>query len=236
MDAVILAGGKGKRLLPLTQTIPKSLVPVAGKPIIVRTLEQLPDAIDRVIIVIGYLGDRISAYLGKSFNGMPISYVTQPEPLGTAHALWQCQDILEEKPFLVVMGDDLYEKNDLARCLEHPLSFGVFEMAKPLPRLGHITTRKDGTFIDIQEPMGEKMASQPQNAHPLFVGAGVYALDGRIFAYDPVPIANGEYGLPQTIARLAKDHPVQTIPLRFWFPIAYPEDLARAEKIFAANP
>jgi len=88
-QAVILAGGKGKRLRPFTYEMPKPLMPVKGKPIIEHILELLKKyGVEEVIISIGYLGDRIKAVLGEGERfGLNIIYVKEDKPLGTAGPL-----------------------------------------------------------------------------------------------------------------------------------------------------
>ncbi|OGZ35018.1 MAG: hypothetical protein A3A94_02760 [Candidatus Portnoybacteria bacterium RIFCSPLOWO2_01_FULL_43_11] len=110
MQAVILAAGQGIRLRPMTSFIPKCLLKVGKKPILEHTFSQLPNEIHEVIIVVGHLQEQIRKYFGRNFCGRPIRYIEQPEKLGTGHALFICKNSLEDKKFLVMMGDDLYLK------------------------------------------------------------------------------------------------------------------------------
>ena len=87
MEAVILAAVVGIRMRPLTEHTPKSLLPVLGKPIIHRIIEALPDSIDRIIILVGYLEEHVRASLGAHFAGRPIQYVSQPKQVGTGGCL-----------------------------------------------------------------------------------------------------------------------------------------------------
>jgi len=77
MQAIILAAGKGTRLRPLTHKIPKTLVSVAGKPILEHTLQALPPQIKEVVLVVGYKGDHIKRHLGDTHAGRKIIYVQQ---------------------------------------------------------------------------------------------------------------------------------------------------------------
>lgn len=220
MQAVILAAGEGKRLRPLTEHLPKPLLPVAGKPIMERALALLPEEIREVLIVIGYLGYHIRDHFGDRFAGLPIRYIEQSGLHGTGSALWQCRPYLSGK-FLVVMGDDLYGKEDLAACAQEELALGVFATKKPQARLAAVTTHPDGRLKNIREP-AENVAG------PVLAATGAYTLDERIFSYPLAELANGEYGLPQTIVSFAQEHPVKTVPMHFWIPIAHPEDLWKA--------
>ena len=89
MKAVLLAGGKGRRLKPFTTTIPKPLFPIGEKPILQLIIEQLKNfGVDEYIISLGYLGQLIKAFMGngEKYN-TDISYVTEEIPLGTAGAI-----------------------------------------------------------------------------------------------------------------------------------------------------
>jgi len=123
-------------------------------------------------------------------------------------------------------GDDLYDENDIARCLGLELAI----LAKPadIPgRFGTLRTDSDGKLIDIIE------GASPAGA---LVNTGLYILDSRFFDYDLVPIKDGkEFGLPQTLVLMAKDHPISIPSATFWFPIGYPEDLQRATVVLNAR-
>src|SRR4051812_10320077 len=107
MQCVILAAGEGKRMRPLTETMPKPLVPVLGKPIIEYVLEALPQEVNEVFIITGYKGDMVRAHLGESHDGRPIRYIHQETPSGTAHALALARPHLNGR-FLVLVADDIH--------------------------------------------------------------------------------------------------------------------------------
>ena len=88
MKAIIPCAGEGVRMRPLTLEKPKQLLEIAGRPILVRIFENLPDEIGEVVLVVGYMGDKIRDYFGDKFLGRKIRYVEQKEKLGTADALW----------------------------------------------------------------------------------------------------------------------------------------------------
>lgn len=107
MKAMILAAGLGQRMRPLTDTIPKPLIPAAGKPLLQYHLEALAKAgVKDVIINLAYLGEKIRAFAGagEAF-GLQIQYAQEPEPLETAGALLNAKDLLGEQPFLLINGD-----------------------------------------------------------------------------------------------------------------------------------
>ncbi len=112
MQAVILAAGYGLRLRPFTETAPKGLVPVLGKPLLEWTLESIPESIDEIIIVTGWLGEQIKNRFGNTYKGKAIRYFEQSPINGTGSALHFAKSVLHDK-FLVVNGDDIYGEQDL---------------------------------------------------------------------------------------------------------------------------
>ncbi|MFT5421021.1 MAG: MurNAc alpha-1-phosphate uridylyltransferase [Candidatus Endobugula sp.] len=107
MKAMILAAGRGERMRPLTDTIPKPLLSVANKPLIVYHLEKIAAMeITEVVINIAYLGDKIRQALGDGSRwGLTIQYSEETEPLETAGALLHALPLLGDTPFLLVNGD-----------------------------------------------------------------------------------------------------------------------------------
>jgi MurNAc alpha-1-phosphate uridylyltransferase len=107
MKAMILAAGRGERMRPLTDSVPKPLLPVGGKPLIVWHIERLARAgLRDIVINHAHLGDRIEAALGNGSRfGVSIVYSPEAEALETAGGIAQALPLLGEAPFLVVNGD-----------------------------------------------------------------------------------------------------------------------------------
>ncbi len=219
MQAVILAAGEGKRLRPLTENIPKPLVPVGGRPILEYTLSILPPEIDEVIMVIGYRGDAIVDHFGKSFGKLKLTYVEQPAPLGTGDALRRAAPFLRPGPFLILHADDLYHPQDLINCIRSGPSILVKENPTP-ERFGVCLIDKNDRLLGILE----KRPSPPTN----LVNVGVYFLNHTIFDVPPILLPNGEHNLAEQIGVLAEREPIYITRARFWHPIGYPEDVEKA--------
>jgi len=224
MQAIILAAGKGTRLGKATQDTPKSLIKISGKPLLQYTLSSLPSSIKEVIIVTGYLGDKIRDHFGNNFKGINIKYATLAHLLGTAYALWQTRPLLKEGRFLVLNGDDIYNKKELEKMLKYDWSFGLIKTAPPRSTYLTFELDKSGNIFGAHYPTESEIKSR------ILLATGAYVLDNTIFKYEPVKIANGEYGLPQTILQAVKKNPTKSVLMKKWIQINYPEDIKRAEK------
>ncbi len=226
MQCVILAAGKGTRLRPLTENIPKPLVKVAGKPLLDHIVEALPSSVDEIIFVTGYLEEKIKEYCGKEFHGKRVTYVTQQEQKGTAHALWLCKDLLKGR-FLFMFADDLHGPSDIARATSYTRSMLTYNTCTP-EKFGIVVRHPDGTLAE----MIEKPEHPPSN----LASTGVMVLDDNIFKFDPyAKETKGEYYLTDVIAEYAKEYPIAVVEQSLWIPIGYPEDIEKAEKTLATR-
>ena len=197
MKAIILAAGKGTRMGDLSLETPKPMLKVSGKTLLEHKLDQLPLSIDEVFIVVGYLRDKITEVIGEKYGRLKITYVLQEELLGTAHSLFMCKDILKnEEKFLVMMGDDIYSKEDMESCLEYDYSILIRE-TESLKNKAKVIFDESGTIKDIIEKY--------QNDESGFVCAGMYSITPKIFDYEMVSITGNEFGLPQTILSMKND-------------------------------
>ncbi len=225
MQCVILAAGLGKRMLPLTETMPKPLVKVCDKPLLEHIVEALPSSVDELIMVIGYKGEMIREYCGEEFLGRKVSYVVQEVQEGPAKALWLCKDMLRGR-FMLMFGDDIHGKYDLARAVSYRRAMLASTSDTP-ERFGVIVRNPDGTLFEMTE--------KPKNAPSNLVATGPLVLDTDVFQFEPTHPINGEYFLPEVLERYAREHPVAVVEQELWIPVGYPEDIVNAEKILGCK-
>jgi len=182
LKVVILAGGYGKRLRPITNTIPKPLIEVAGKPIIEWQIEWLKSyGFKEVVVLIGYLREKIIERLGSGNRfGIRIVYVVEDEPLGTGGALKNAEHVLRsEGEFIVVNGDVITNLNPL-KLLELLRSsksiVGVIAAIPLRSPYGVISIGDDGRILGFKEKPIIK---------DYWMNAGVYAFKSEILEYLP---------------------------------------------------
>lgn len=227
MHAVILAAGKGTRLRPLTDTTPKPLVDINGRPLLEYVFEALPNNIDGITIIIGYLGEQIQKHVGESYRGIPVRYVVQERLDGTGGALELLQRDITEAT-LVVNADDIYEKHDLARLVQFSLAV--------LARLtdSAVTNPFEVSSVNLLRGFIAKRDIIPGATY--WQNCGAYMIDPRYFL-EPlveVPVHNGvEASIPHTLAALASHEKVHVVEATSWMPVGTPEELAHARELLA---
>lgn len=219
MQAVILAAGKGLRLRPFTEKHPKPLIAIGDKPLLEHTLASLPSSVDKVIIVVGYLGEQIVEHFGSYWNSRQIHYVKQTELLGTGDALHRAKNLLVS-PFLVLNGDDLYTKADLESLIETPNSMLVWQ------------SQQTSNYGIVKNDASNFEGFSSESS---LINCGAYFLTNEFFDQNlvSVPVPNGvEYSLPHTLADMAKNVPVRLVNATRWLPVGTPEQLQFANTYF----
>lgn len=229
MKAVILAAGKGTRMGDIGKIIPKPMLKVLGKTLLEHKIDTLPEEVKEIIFVIRHLGDQIQNHFGVEYGGRKVTYVEQPELNGTAGALFQAKHLLTKK-FILMMGDDLYGREDMKKAIAHENSVLVRKAKGSVPG-GKVTLDAKGNYDEcVEDKKGEIIDG--------LVNTGFYVLTPDVFKYKLVAAQPGsvEFGLPQTIAVMAKDIPVKVVMADFWLNITTPEDLLTAEAILKGKP
>ena len=224
MQCVILAAGEGTRMRPLTETCPKPLIPVAGKPIIEHIVSALPEEITELVLVVSYKADAIKAHCGDTYCGRPVTYVMQENPKGgTGDALFAAKEVLHDR-FLVMYGDDIHGAAAIKKAVQCEHAFLAAHSDTP-EKFGVIELNADGTLKGIIE--------KPEHPPTNLVNIGGFVVTPDIFTCTAPKSHLGEYLLTDNITTYAQKYPVQVIEQELWIPIGYPADIEKAEKTLA---
>jgi NDP-sugar pyrophosphorylase family protein len=199
MKAVVLVGGVGTRLRPLTYVIPKCMLPVGAKPLLERTIAWLKEyGIEEVVLCVAYLKNRIKEYFGDGEQmGVKISYAETDMPMGTGGQLKSAQELLGDQSFITMNGDILTSLN-LGKMIElHRRRNGI----------GTLALKK----FEIKVPYGNIslggrdriMRFDEKPTLSFNANAGVYVLSPKIFEYIPadVPVSLETETFPSALDR-----------------------------------
>jgi glucose-1-phosphate thymidylyltransferase len=179
MKGLILAGGFGTRLRPLTYTGAKQLIPVANKPIIFYGIEALSQAgIKKIGVVVGDTASEIKKFLGRGERwGIEIDYIQQEAPLGLAHAIKIAKEFLGNEPFVMYLGDNIL-KEGITEFVRR------FETARPnaLILLTEVANPQEfGVAIIDEHGAVKKLIEKPKQPPSNLALVGVYLFDTQIF-------------------------------------------------------
>jgi len=233
--AVILAGGEGERLRPLTRNRPKPLLPAGNRPIIEYVLDSVIEAgISDIHVVVGYKHNRVQSHLGDTYSDVDLTYHIQEKQLGSGHALLQARDAVAE-PFLVVNGDQITEPSIITDVLSAhgaamAASMGVIESDKAA-EYGTVSLT-DGNVTDLTE--------HPETDAGGLLNAGVYVFTPEIFSVlADLPRPGGVLTIPAGVSALVADPETAVLGVEtdgFWTDATYPWDLLTvAEQVFSMD-
>ena len=213
-QAVILAAGEGQRLRPFTVNRPKTMLSIAGKPILQYVIEALAqNGIRDIVLVVGYRKEQVLDYMGSGEQfGVNLTYVTQAKQLGTAHALALVKEAIKAE-FLALAGDNLIEADTIAQFAAiKPSALLVKRVDNPL-RYGVVT---------LERNVVKEIVEKPVAARSNIVSTGIYALTTDIFDF-----IEPELDLPDVLNKMI----VQGNQIRAmetsgtWLDVVYPWDL-----------
>ncbi len=230
MKGLILSGGKGTRLYPLTYTRSKQLIPVANKPVLVRVIEAIRDAgVDEIGVVVGHTAPEIKAALDTRTDlDVALTYIHQDSPDGLAHAVKIARDFIGDDRFVMFLGDNVIEggidklicdfaENDwnsqiVLKEVENASAYGVAKL------------RDDNSI--------EQLIEKPKNPPSNLALVGIYMFDHHIFeAVNAIqPSARGEYEITDAIQWLI-DHDYRVFPhvhKGWWIDTGKPTDMLAA--------
>jgi len=202
LRGLILSGGAGTRLRPITHTSAKQLVPVANKPVLFYGIEALVEAgiTDIGIVIAPETGDEIAAAAGDGTAfGASITYIPQPEPLGLAHAVLTAEEFLQDESFVMYLGDNLL-RDGITGLVD------AFRAHEP-DALILLTRVPDPGNFGVAELDGERvvrLVEKPEHPPSDFALVGVYLFEPSIFeaARSIEPSGRGELEITDAIQRL----------------------------------
>jgi mannose-1-phosphate guanylyltransferase len=178
VPAVILVGGEGTRLRPLTETTPKPMLPLLDRPLLAYTFAHLRSAgVERAVLACGYLPTAIEAYFDGAYDGLELEYRVEPEPLGTGGGIRFAAEGID-RPFLALNGDSLREA-DLRELLafhraRHAKATVLLTRVAEPGRYGLVRTDCDGRVRGFVEK------PQPHEIDTDLINAGVYVLEPEV--------------------------------------------------------
>ncbi|MGA2393862.1 MAG: NDP-sugar synthase [Candidatus Lustribacter sp.] len=235
MQAVVLVGGEGTRLRPLTFETPKPMVPVMNVPFLERTLRRLKEAgIDDVILPAGYLPEAITSYFGTGSQlGLTIRYVIEETPLGTAGALKNVQQFITG-PFFVLNGDVLTSLDLRAMRANHERKGGVASLhlirVDDPSAFGCVVHDANGLITAfVEKPKREEAPTDEVNA-------GTYLLEAEVLDAIPAgrPVSIERETFPALIAAGKRLYAYTTSD--YWIDLGKPEAyLASHRHIFEGS-
>src|SRR3982750_3364470 len=220
MQAVILVGGEGTRLRPLTSTVPKPIVPLVDRPFIVYMLEWLKGhGVTDVVLAMGYLPTAVRNVLGDgSAYGLRIRYVEEPDPRGTAGALKFCESLLEER-FLMLNGDVLTDIDLTAQIAQHERTGATATLALvPVDdpsAYGLVRLQDDGAVKEFVEK------PDPDQIDTNLISAGAYVLERSVL--DLIPAGRNVSIEREVWPRLVGDGLYGFVADAYWLDIGTPE-------------
>ena len=240
LKGCILAAGKGTRLSPLTETKPKPLIPIAGKPLLQHSIEMFQEnKITKILLIVGHYKEKIQDFFGNGEDfGVEISYIEQKEFLGTAHATNLAKNFAGQDPFLLFYGDQ-YMDSQIFEKVVSEFSTNKYDGLISAKHMQDPT--KWGILKSNDEGLLEKIIEKPpDNRYGNLANAGVYIFNQDIFE----GIANteksvrGEYELTDSIQYLVdKKKKIKIIDISdyYWNGVGYPWQILETNQHIISN-
>lgn len=232
MKGIILHGGHGTRLRPLTHTGPKQLLPIANKPMSQYCIESLREAgITDIAIIIGGLGaKKVEETYGHGEKlDVNLTYITQDSPKGIAHAINLCKNFVGNEKFVVFLGDNIIQKSisGFAKNFEesnHDASILLCEVDNP-SRFG---------IADVKDQKITKIMEKPKNPPTNLAVTGIYFLTAKIFDIisRQKPSARNELEITDALEMLLKENDNISYDMitDYWKDTGTPEDILNANR------
>ncbi len=224
MKAAIIAGGLARRLRPITEEVPKALVPVGGKPIIEWQIKWLKAfGVDTIVVLAGYLHEKLIEFLGSGRRfGVRVVYSIEEKPLGTAGALKNAEGVLGSEPFLTINGD-IITNLDIAKLIQE-----VNESQGVLMGMALVPLKSPYGIVEIDKDGYIRAFKEKPVLSNYLINAGVYYMKPGVLEYVPF-----EGDLERTtFPQLAREMKIKGVsyPDVFWRSIDTVKDVQEASK------
>lgn len=226
VDAVVMAGGKGERLRPLTDTVPKPLIPVHNKPIIEHNLDRLISyGVDDFWISVRYLGEQIQNHFGRgSSKGVTIQYVWEQEPLGTIGAIGLIENF--------VHNDILVTNSDILTNLDYEDFYISFKESDADLSVVTIPYEVNVPYAVLETSNGHVVSFKEKPTYTYYSNGGIYLLKRELIKHIPKGLYYNATDLMEHIIKIGGK--VHSYPLHgYWLDIGRMEDYERAQKEFS---
>ncbi len=235
MRALVLAGGEGSRLRPLTHTQAKQLIPVAGQPILFHALDAIRDAgIVEVGIVIGHTGAEVRDVVGDGARwGLDVTYIEQEAPLGLAHAVLTAADFVRGQPFLMYLGDNVLLEG-VTRFVQE------FERTRPDAQIfvAQVPEPEHFGVVELRDGKAVRLVEKPREFVSDLALVGVYLFDDSILEACATlqPSWRGELEITEAIQWLIDEGKTVRVEMLggWWKDTGRPEDLLEANRMLLA--
>lgn len=236
MKGILLAGGHGTRLRPLTHTGNKHMLPVANKPILFYGLEAFKEAgISEIAIILGPVREEVEALVGDGSKfGVNVTYINQPEPRGIAHAISLAEDFMGDEPFLVYLGDNML-KGGVKEFVEKFQNDEEIDELLLLYRVEDLVSAKKFGVAEIEAGRVIRVVEKPEKPTSDLTMPGVYLFRHRIFdaIRELKPSERGELEITEAIQKLV-DWNCKVVPQvinGWWKDTGMPEDILDANRL-----
>ena len=237
MKGIILHGGHGTRLRPLTHTGPKQLLPIANKPMSQYCIESMKEGgIVEIAIIIGGIGaQKVQDFYGDGRKfGVNITYVDQDFPRGISHAISLCEDFIGNEKFMVFLGDNIIQKS----IKDFSINFQKSNAAASI-LLCEVDNPSRFGIADIQNGKIKKIMEKPENPPTNLAVTGIYFLTPIIF--DIIkrlkPSQRNELEITDALDMLLNENHIITYNMitDYWKDTGTPEDIIHANGIILEN-
>ncbi len=224
MKAYILAAGRGTRMAPLTEQKPKPLMPVAGKPILQHTIDNLKDLVDELFILVGWKAKKIKK--GIDTYDLPVTYIRQDDPMGTADAVSRIEPYTDG-PFICINGDVI-----ISREAMRGFAAEFDRSSRSIMGLAKVEDPSGFGIVEVERDSVKNIVEKPEVPTGDLVNAGIYGFKESIFdaIRDTQRSTRGEYEITDSLKLLMEREGLDHYDIKEgeWIEMSRPWDLLDA--------